>query len=190
MSNSDWQGGFFCSRLGTMKKVLIVEASENSKTLGAQLRALGYNVITRAAREMVAAIVSRGTSLEMLPEDTPVILTGTFEALRTSPNEDQIAYLAEEPVDGVQMGRVLEAVSAGPKSFGLERYAAKRLELAGLTPREQEVALHRAKGLSIRDTAKRMGLKEKTIKVHSYNAYKKVGAKGLAEFRQTLFPVE
>lgn len=57
----------------------------------------------------------------------------------------------------------------------LRREAGARRLAAILTPREIEIAHEVAEGLSNREIAARLGLKEGTVKLHLHNVYKKLG---------------
>lgn len=95
---------------------------------------------------------------------------------------DAVIMPAEASRDGGRAKRVNgNALQVG--------HALGRLERAGLTPREIEVASLRAlESFSIRETAEKTGLAEKTVKVHLTNACGKFGVRGVNELRRRLYP--
>jgi DNA-binding CsgD family transcriptional regulator len=58
--------------------------------------------------------------------------------------------------------------------------------MAGLTPREREVAALVARGLSVKRVADRLGLSPATVKHHIQNAARKLPGEGSPRYRITL----
>ena len=55
------------------------------------------------------------------------------------------------------------------------RRSAERISTDGLTPREREVMLLVADGLSNKEVGRRLSLSDGTVKIHLHNIYQKVG---------------
>jgi RNA polymerase sigma factor (sigma-70 family) len=91
--------------------------------------------------------------------------------------------LIEKPFDNDQ---VLTAVAEGLERDAKCRAARRRREdaralLDTLSPREREVFDLVVEGLANKVVASRLGVAEKTVKVHRARAMKKVGATSLAD---------
>jgi DNA-binding NarL/FixJ family response regulator len=51
----------------------------------------------------------------------------------------------------------------------------------GLSPRQWQVMIRRARGMTVKEIAHDLGLSEQTVKTHSSNAYEALGAMNIAE---------
>jgi DNA-binding NarL/FixJ family response regulator len=175
-----------------MRKVLLVEPHGQTK-LREQLEALGYEVITRATRDVDLAVVPVD-AIVALP-DVPAVAVGTYDELARVQGREDFAYLVEVPASTEGLGRALhEAMQPRPAAMNgdtvvADDIATKRLTDAELTPREVEVALLRMQGFRIREVADKLHLTPKTVKVHTTNACAKVGVQGVGELRQKIFPL-
>jgi DNA-binding CsgD family transcriptional regulator len=58
--------------------------------------------------------------------------------------------------------------------------------LAGLTPREREVAQHAANGLRSWEVAERLGCRERTVRAHLQSTYLKLGIKTRVELAKLI----
>ncbi|MFP4137207.1 MAG: response regulator transcription factor [Halomonas sp.] len=62
-----------------------------------------------------------------------------------------------------------------------ERLAGLRRRYAALRPKEQEILVHVAEGLTSREVADRLGIRPKTVEIYRLRAMKALGAANLAE---------
>lgn len=135
----------------------------------------GYHRGTRAQSpkgRILAAAEAYRTMIEPRPRQTPLSPDGAAAALAREAREGRL--------DG-------DAVAAVLGSAG-SRAPVKRALVGGLTEREVEVLRVLARGLSMKEIARRLGISPKTVDNHLQNLYGKIGVKTRAG--ATLFAIE
>jgi RNA polymerase sigma factor (sigma-70 family) len=128
--------------------------------------------------EIVDALHDEGTSVPAVVITAHGDVPTTVRAMRKGAVE-----LIEKPFDNEQ---VLAAVAEGIARDAKDRAARRRRDearalLDTLSPREREVFDLVVEGLANKVVASRLGVAEKTVKVHRARAMKKVGAASLAD---------
>jgi RNA polymerase sigma factor (sigma-70 family) len=128
--------------------------------------------------EIVDALHDGGTPVPAVVITAHGDVPTTVRAMRKGAVE-----LIEKPFDNDQ---VLEAVAEGLARDAKDRAARRRRDearalLDTLSPREREVFDLVVEGLANKVVASRLGVAEKTVKVHRARAMKKVGATSLAD---------
>jgi DNA-binding NarL/FixJ family response regulator len=73
---------------------------------------------------------------------------------------------------------VLEGLPRGALGGIVERFDHQRVSTSVLTPREHMVLVAAADGLTAREMARRLGVRERTVTTHLNHIYRKLGASG------------
>lgn len=115
----------------------------------------------------------------------PVIFltgTGDIEKSVAAMKGGAVDFLTK-PVDGARLLAVIEAALSREAAAHEERVAGLRFgeTLARLTPRETEVLDCVVEGLLNKQIADRLGMSEKTVKIHRGRVMNKLGARTLAQ---------
>ena len=132
----------------------------------------------------------------VLADDHPLVLMGLTAVL----NDGDVGAASAEGVDGILLkeagpaclaaclDRVLKGESYFPDHFvkpALQREADRTARgaklLAALTPREAEICLKVADGLSNKEVANTFGLAEGTVKLHLHNIFSKMNLRKRSE---------
>jgi FixJ family two-component response regulator len=108
-----------------------------------------------------------------IPMSVQAMKSGAIEFL-TKPIRDQ------ELLDAIQSGLTRDRARRENESA----LADLRKRFAALSPREQEIMLHVARGRLGKQIAGDIGIAEATVKVHRSNAMRKMNARSLPEFGQ------
>jgi FixJ family two-component response regulator len=108
-----------------------------------------------------------------IPMSVQAMKSGAIEFL-TKPIRDQ------ELLDAIQSGLTRDRARRENESA----LADLRKRFAALSPREQEIMIHVARGRLGKQIAGDIGIAEATVKVHRSNAMRKMNARSLPEFGQ------
>jgi FixJ family two-component response regulator len=108
-----------------------------------------------------------------IPMSVQAMKSGAIEFL-TKPIRDQ------ELLDAIQLGLARDRIRRENESA----QADLKKRFATLSPREQEVMIHVARGRLGKQIAGDIGIAEATVKVHRSNAMRKMNARSLPEFGQ------
>jgi FixJ family two-component response regulator len=108
-----------------------------------------------------------------IPMSVQAMKSGAIEFL-TKPIRDQ------ELLDAIQFGLTRDRVRRENEST----LADLRKRFASLSPREQEVMIHVARGRLSKQIADDIGIAQATVKVHRSKAMRKLNARSLPEFGQ------
>lgn len=181
-----------------MRTILLVDPAGET-TLREQLESLGYEVKAMTGKGNVDAAVVPVDAILAL--DIPAVAVGHYASLVAAQAREDISYLVELPGTEESLGRALQILlepNGAQRMNGVqfreqdnpEGYARMRLAPCGLSERETETVLLRAAlRLNTEETAARMGIEPKTVKIHMTAAYRKVGVKRptIAKLRSWLF---
>jgi HD-GYP domain-containing protein (c-di-GMP phosphodiesterase class II) len=137
----------------------------------------GYHRGARAAAlspqaKILAAAESYQNKIEARPHRAALSAEATADALKREVRDGKL--------DGDAVAAVLAAAG--------HRVAVKREMVAGLTEREIDVLRAIARGQSMKETARALGISPKTVDNHTQNVYAKIGVK--TRGGATLFAIE
>ena len=108
--------------------------------------------------------------------------TGSIEKSVAAMKGGAVDFLTK-PVDGARLLAAIEAALSREAEGHEDRVAGRRFEenLARLTPREAEVLDCVVEGLLNKQIADRLGMAEKTVKIHRGRVMQKLGARTLGQ---------
>lgn len=156
------------------------------EALAEALRARGLEVAEAPLAAQVGLVAAEG-EVPVPPPLPSVVLLRTKDQASQAMKKGYKGYLY--PEQGLEvLLRALKAVARG------EAWAERRLvaEVLGgnpfpLTPREREVAVLAAQGLSNEEIARRLGISVKTVKAHLSLVFQKLGVKRRSELAYLRF---
>lgn len=146
-----------------MRTTLLKRIAAVSRTIGHGARDLSRDSVAEYGRLGFVSVVGMHATVESLCGVVRAVLNGT----------------APPPAPNCVM---LSATEGGGGVLRIAPAAAERL-----TPRERQLAVLAARGVSNADLANLFGLSIATVKNHLHNAFAKLGAHGREELRDALF---
>jgi HD-GYP domain-containing protein (c-di-GMP phosphodiesterase class II) len=160
------------ARPATLAKLAAIAGQHHERLDGS-----GYHRGTRAAAlspqaKILAAAESYQNKIEARPHRAALSAEAAADALKREVRDGKL--------DGDAVAAVLAAAG--------HRVAVKREMVAGLTEREIDVLRAIARGQSMKETARALGISPKTVDNHTQSVYAKIGVK--TRGGATLFAIE
>jgi RNA polymerase sigma factor (sigma-70 family) len=165
--------GYRTALFADAEALLVAWRAEWAGCVVADLRLPG-----RSGIELQTELRNRASTLPV------VIITahGDVPAARAAFHADAVDFL-EKPFDQAQLRAAIEkAFAREERRLTLaEERSADAAKLAALTPREQEVLEHAARGLHAKEIAAALGISPRTVEVHKTRIMEKLGVRNVAE---------